>query len=282
MAADSPSRPSAGLLRRKFEPLLAVLLLSAPAAAQEDVSMKLDLVAWGDSIGGLSLKSPKGNKTITAKAFTYSEPVAYSGSRLVEIHQSGSAVVELPELPGTEDDEAHQSIPLPLPEPKMVDADSPISAELAKRREKEPTLVALAALPANSRRATILLAPAAQGTYRAYVIDDDPSKLPVGSVRVHNLAPLPILMRFSNQKDAKELKPGENFGIKPDRNYAAYRLAYREGEEWIVQENNMIPVAADKQIQFIVLKSDNRFFLSADGASGGFLQSVTLTRDPEG
>lgn len=242
--------------------------------------MRLDLVAWGDAIGGLTLKSPKGNEKITARAFSYSEPVTYRGPRLLEIHQTGAAEVDEPELPGTEDDERHRSVPLPLPEPRMVEDDSPVSAELARRREEEPTLVALAALPANSRRATILLAPAAEGTYRAYVIDDDPSKLPVGSVRVHNLSPFHILMRFANQP-ARELKPGETLRVGATNGYAAYRLAYRQGEEWVVQENNMIPVAENRQTQFVVLQSNNRFFLSADGAKGGFLQSVTLTRDPE-
>lgn len=242
--------------------------------------MRLDVVAWGDPIGGLSFKSARGDGKITARAFTYSEPVQYHGPRLLEIHQSGSSEVELPELPGTPEDEAHRAIPLPLPEPRGADDDSPVSAKLAKLREDDPTLVALAALPPDSRRATILLAPAAAGTYRAYVINDDPSNLPPGSVRVHNLSPVRILMQLSNGKK-HELEPGKSFRTKAPGGSIAYRLAYRQGEEWVVQENNIIPVPPDGQTQFVVLQSDNRFFLSADGAKGGFLQSVTLTREPE-
>lgn len=242
--------------------------------------MRLDVVAWGDPIGGLSFKSPRGDGKITARAFTYSEPVQYRGPRLLEIHQTGSGKIAQAELPGTPEDEEHRSIPLPVAEPKASDDGPPISAELARRRQESPTLVSLALLPANSRRATILLAPAAQGTYRAYVIDDDPAKLPSGSVRVHNLAPLDILMQFSDGT-RRELKPGETMNVRAPGGSTSYRLAYREGAEWVVQENNMIPVPEDRQTQFVVLKSDNRFFLSADGATGGYLQSVTLTREPE-
>lgn len=242
--------------------------------------MKLDVVAWGDAIGGLSFETPKADGKITARAFSYSEPVDYRGPRLLEIHQSGSSEVPLPELPGTPDDERHRSIPLPHPEPKVVEDDSPISGELARRREEEPSLVALATLPANSRRATVLLAPAAQGTYRAYVIDDDPTKLPVGGLRVHNLSHNRILMRFSGEPE-RELKPGDTLQLKPPADHTAYRLAYWQEDDWVVQENNIIPVPEAGQTQFIVLRSDNRFFLSADGARGGFLQSVTLTREPK-
>ncbi|MFZ9935588.1 MAG: hypothetical protein ACO3JG_00860 [Luteolibacter sp.] len=262
--------------------MAALIPLICAASAQDpaEVSMRLDVVAWGDPIGGLSFKSPQGDGKITARAFTYSEPVQYRGPRLLEIHQTGSGKIAQAELPGTPEDEEHRSIPLPVAEPKASDEGPPISAELARRREESPTLVSLALLPANSRRATILLAPAAQETYRAYVIDDDPAKLPSGSVRVHNLAPLDILMQFSDGT-RRELKPGETMNVKAPGGSTAYRLAYRAGAEWVVQENNMIPVPEDRQTQFVVLKSDNRFFLSADGATGGYLQSVTLTRAPE-
>ena len=55
--------------------------------------MRLDVVAWGDPIGGLSFKSPRGDGKITARAFTYSEPVQYRGPRLLEIHQTGSGKI---------------------------------------------------------------------------------------------------------------------------------------------------------------------------------------------
>jgi hypothetical protein len=58
-----------------------------------------------------------------------------------------------------------------------------------------------------------------------------------------------------------------------------YELAYKAGEEWKMQENNIIPVRATEQAQMMILKSGNQFFLSTDGSSGGFLQIVTLRRD---
>ncbi len=93
-----------------------------------------------------------------------------------------------------------------------------LALELEKRREKEPTLVALAALPGGAcRRATVLLGPADAGTYIAYVIDDDPGKLPVGQVRIHNLSPLTIAMRC-NGKPAQELKTRETLLVPPKTN----------------------------------------------------------------
>ena len=153
----------------------------------------------------------------------------------------------------------------------------PIPKELAERRKKEPSLVALVPLPANSRRVTILLAPADVGTYSAYVIDDDPSKLPTGKLRVHNLSPHPIAMQF-NGGQRKEMKPRETFLVNAPEGHTIYQLAYRSSDEWKVQENNIIPVRPDEQTQLIVLKSTNQFFLSSDGASGGYLQMCTLRR----
>ena len=60
--------------------------------------------------------------------------------------------------------------------------------------------------------------------------------------------------------------------------HAIYQLAYKKGDRWKVQENNIIPVEANEQTQLIVLRSRNQFFLSADGATAGFLQTVTLRR----
>lgn len=244
--------------------------------------MKLDIVAWGNDIGGLSLQSDKGDGSILARAFTYSEPVTYRGPRVLEIHQTGSAQVTETPATSTPEDEAHQSIPLPPEElPATGEGEAtPIPEELAKRREDKPTLVALAALPTNSRRATILLAPAAEGCFRAYVIDDDPSKLPTGSLRVHNLAPLPIALQFPDGK-TREMASGKTLLIDAPQGYLSYRLAYKNEGEWTVQENNMIPVPEDRQTQMIILRSDNQFFLSSDGTRGGFLQSVTLSRQPE-
>ncbi|MCH1922483.1 hypothetical protein L9G15_24040, partial [Shewanella sp. A3A] len=80
-----------------------------------------------------------------------------------------------------------------------------IPPELKARREKEPTLVALAKLPAGSRRATVLIAPASEGTYQTFVIDDDPTKLPLGQLRILNYSPVKIAMRC-NGKASKEMK----------------------------------------------------------------------------
>lgn len=243
--------------------------------------MQIDVVAWGDAIGGLSFKSGKKEGAITAHAFTYSEPLKYSGPRVLEIHQTGSGEVEQPEGTSTPEDKEHESIPLPLPKPKPgATPQTPIGKELAKRREKEPTLVALVPLPTNTRRATVLLAPAAGGTYQGYVINDDPSRFPLGKLRVHNLAPMPVAMQFSGGQ-RKEMKRGDTFTVNPVNGAAVYKLAYKAGAQWKLQENNIIPVYPDEQTQLIVLKSTNQFFLSADGASGGYLQLVTLRRRAE-
>ena len=50
--------------------------------------MKIDLVAWGDDISGLSFKSGAGKGDITALGFRYSEPVPYSGPAVMEIYQA--------------------------------------------------------------------------------------------------------------------------------------------------------------------------------------------------
>lgn len=46
----------------------------------------------------------------------------------------------------------------------------------------------------------VLLAPSEQETYRAYLINGDPTKLPFGKVRIHNYCKHPIAMRFSNSQ----------------------------------------------------------------------------------
>jgi hypothetical protein len=241
--------------------------------------MKIDVVAWGDDIGGLSFKSGKKNGKITAHAFTYSKPVNYSGPRILEIHKSGDGGVGKVTVPGTPEDKEHESIPLVIEKPKAGQAapQTPIFKELSKRREDDPTLVALVPLPVNTRRATVLLAPAIGGTYTGYVINDDPSKLPFGKLRVHNLSPHTIAMQFGGGQK-KEMKPRESFLVKAFKGQAVYQLSYKVGGKWTVQENNIIPVRPDEQTQLIVLRNNNQFFLSADGASGGYLQMVTLRR----
>lgn len=215
--------------------------------------MKLDLVAWGADIPGLSLKAGGGGNPVTAIAFRYSQPVNYSGPAVMQIHQQGGSSAE----------GAANSAPIP--------------PELARLREKDPTIVALAKLPPNSKRATVLIAPAQGGTYQTFVIDDDPSKLPFGKLRVHNYSPFKIALRC-NGKAGMEMKTKDSFLADPKDGAITYELAYDKEGKWKMQENNIINVAEDEQVQFIVLKSDDKFFTSSDGSRSGFLQSVTLRR----
>lgn len=239
--------------------LAALLLpaLTAPAqSAANDVSMKVDLVAWGESISGLSLKTSKGDDSLTALSFRYSKAANYSGPAVMEIHQKAES--------GSQ--------------PTAAAADAPaIPPALAERRKENPTLVALVALPADSKHVTVLLAPAAAGTYQPYVINDDPSKLPPGRLRIHNLSPFPIAMRCNN-KSGGELKTKGSMVIEPQNGEVIYELAYQKDGEWIMQENNLTSVKEDEQAQLVVLKSSADFFTSQDGSSSGFLQTVVLRR----
>ena len=264
----------------KCYPAILAVACGTLFAQEGSVSMKIDLVSWGDEITGLSLKSENALKGVTAKSFSYSKPLAYSGPALLEIHKSGGETTK-PVVELTQDDKDHQLMPLVVPEEGPADPQAApktaLAVELEKRREKEPTLVSLARLPSGCARATVLLAPAGGGTYTSYVINDDPSKLPVGGLRVHNLSQFPIMMRFDG-KTGKELATRETINVPVANGQVIYELAYKEGDEWKMQENNIIPVRKDEQTQMIVLKSRNQHFMSADGATGGFLQMVILRR----
>ena len=61
------------------------------ASAQDQVSMKVDLVGWGPTIEGLSLKTGGKGEPVTALSFTYAKPVAYSGAALMTFHQAPGA-----------------------------------------------------------------------------------------------------------------------------------------------------------------------------------------------
>jgi hypothetical protein len=240
-----------------------------PARAQSDaqVSMKIDLVAWGESISGLTLKSAKGRDPVTALAFRYSKPVSYSGPAVLEIYQGGAA--------GTAP--AEEGAPAAAATGPIKD----LAAALAERRKKEPNLVSLALLPPASKHVTVLLAPAAAGTFQAYVIDDDPSKLPYGRMRIHNLSPLQIAMRCNN-RPANILKTKGSVVVAPNNNEVIYELAYQQEGAWVVQENNITTVKEGEQAQLVVLKSDNEFFTSDDGSRSGYLQTVVLRRERDG
>lgn len=270
-------------MRSDFFYIAAAFFLADSLRAQpgENVSMMIDVVSWGDDIGGLSFKSGE-NKggDITARAFRYTKPIRYTGPRVLEIHKSGDGGLE-PPPPMSEEDKEHELIPLPAVEIEKAGgaAALPVPERLAQLRKENPTLVSLVNLPHRARHVTILLAPAAEGTFSGYVIEDDPAKLPLGKLRVHNLSPHTIAMQFGDGKQ-KEMAPRQTMLVNAPEGYAVYKLAYKEGEEWKVQENNIIPVPRDEQSQLIVLRSTNRFFLSADGTPGGFLQLVNLRRKP--
>jgi hypothetical protein len=85
------------------------------------------------------------------------------------------------------------------------------------------------------------------------VIEDDPAKLPLGKLRVHNLSPHTIAMQFGNGKQ-KEMATRETMLVDAPEGYAVYKLAYKEGEEWKIQESNILPVPQDEQSQLIVLR----------------------------
>jgi hypothetical protein len=291
MDANTKSYPSAGSPRKKFNfaafaiSFFSFACLATTAQAQEDtVSMKIDLVSWGDAIGGLSLKAPQANGELIAMSFQYSKAVSYSGPKIMEIYKSGNGgLPPAPEM--SAEDKSHQLMPLlaETPSPAENKASSPktgLALELENRRKEKPTLVALAQLPSNCRRATVLLAPSDGGTYIAYVIDDDPSKLPMGQVRIHNLCSFPVAMRI-NGKNPQELKMRESMLVAVQNEQCMYELAYNVNGEWKMHENNFMMARANQQTQMIVLKSNNQFFKSADGATGGFLQTVTLRRSPE-
>ena len=254
----------------------------APLAAQQaEVSLKVDVVAWGDEIGDLSFKSGEKNGEITALSFRYSTSVPYSGPALIEIFKNGDGNTK-PKPQATDEDLKHQLMPL-KPEEPTANQDGPakqgVALELEKRRKKAPNLVALAALPSNCRRATVLLAPIGDGTFFAYVVDDDPGKLPVGQLRIHNLSPHTIAMRFGGAA-THEIKTRATLVVPVADEQISYDLAYQAEDEWKFQEHNFLPVYAPDQTQMIILKSNNSFFLSSDGSSGGYLQVVTLRRSP--
>jgi hypothetical protein len=240
--------------------LLTLVFAAVASAASAQVSLKADLVSWSADIPGLTLKSGGKGELVTALAFRYSKPVAYSGPEIMEIHQDPAEAAKATE--GSQN-------------------TAPVAPELLKRREKEPTLVALAKLPAGSRRVTILIAPASAGTYQTIVIDDDPTKLPHGQLRILNYSPVKIAMRC-NGKAMKEMKTKETFVVSPQPDgHVIYELAYDNKGKWKVQENNLLAVAAKEQVQLIVIKSEADFFTNSDGGRSGFLQKVVLRRPAE-
>ena len=77
-------------MRSNIAWLFCLFLFAAPVRAEQgdNVSMKIDVVAWGDEIKGLSFKPGSGKGDISAMGFRYSTPVAYSGPVVMAIYQS--------------------------------------------------------------------------------------------------------------------------------------------------------------------------------------------------
>ena len=250
----------------------------APAA----VAMKIDLVAWGEAIEGLRINAGGKDVPVTALAFEYSKAVTYAGSNILEISKGPVTAAANPAAPPPEHAPAVEppdQAPAAKPPDQAGAAKSPLS-ELDKRRLKAPDLVALALLPADSTRVTVLIAPGANGTYQTQVIEDDPSKLPAGRLRIHNYSSIPIAVRC-NLQGAVELKPHQSTVVAPAAQGVIYELAYLQDRKWEMQENNRIRVSAAEQVQLVILQSDAGYFASTDGSRGGFLQTVVLRRNPK-
>jgi hypothetical protein len=270
-------------MRSNIFPAVACLLFvfhpSSVVHAQDPypaVAMKVDLVAWGDGISGLSVAAASKKSAVTALAFSYSKPVPYAGPCLMEIYQNGGVAEETFKGPLPDD----ASIPI-VPEEKTDKAEKlAVPPLLQEMRKKNPDLVAIAMLPVGSRRATVLLAPGPDKTFQTFVIDDDPTKLPFGKVRMHNLTPVPIAIRCKGAKTL-ELKPKETAVAVPENRYITYELACKEGEEWKILKSDMLRVAENEQVQMAVVKSNNKYFMSSDGSMGGTYQVVVLRRAKE-
>jgi hypothetical protein len=127
---------------------------------------------------------------------------------------------------------------------------------------------------------TILLAPGKADTFQTHVIEDDPTKLPFGKLRIYNFCTMPIALRC-NGTNLKELKTRDAFFVSPVNQQVIYELAYKKDKEWQIQENNLLPIRDDEQAQMFILQSEASFFTSSDGSRGGFLQKVVLKRRKE-
>ena len=254
----------AGFAQAQTPPAPApVPIVPAPAPQEVSVSTKLDIVSWADTIRELRVRAGGKDIVCTAEAFEYSKPISYSGSNILEFRLT-------PQVSPT--GKSNSGAPVSSSDPKV-----PLT-ELEKRRKKDPSIVALALLPTGSNRATVLMAPATAGTFNTFVIDDDPSKLPPGKLRIHNYCNFPIAVRC-NRKEVSELKPKATAIVQTVDNGVIYELSYWNEGKWIMQENNIIRVEPTEQVQLVVLKSDAGFFASSDGSRGGFVQTVTLRRN---
>lgn len=276
------NRPLLGLL---WILTIAAPLVRAQVPADESVRVRVDLVAWGDDIRSLSFDKNVTTGKLTALSFAYSEPVTYSGPAMMAIYQGEDhRKQDAPAVLGP--DGKRVAIPAAAAQTTRLPAEGPgeaksgLLAELENRRLKTPKLAALVPLPRGCARVTVLLAPVGKGMFQAYVIDDDPAKLPAGKVRVHNLSPHQISVRCGGTKEPKVLTTGNAFIADAPDGYFVYELAYQKDGAWEYQENNVVPVRPGDQTQFVVLQSGHGHFLSLDGSKSGFLQLVVLRRVP--
>ena len=75
-----------------FTTLTLLSAVHGQSPAESKVSLKIDLVSWGEDIPGLTIKKEE----VSALAFRYSKTIRYSGSQVLEISQTPGA--KLPEL----------------------------------------------------------------------------------------------------------------------------------------------------------------------------------------
>lgn len=261
---------------------LSCVIASAETSDDEPkVSLKINLVSWGEDLPGLKIKAKGRGKETTALGFRYSKAIKYSGPQTLEISQTEGA--KLPDPPEREFDPRFDK---PRPK-KAIKENKPIDRsktpkEILARREKNPELIALAKLPLNSRQVTVLLAPGSGGTYQTYVIDDDPRHLPKGTLRIYNLSQEKVAL-ICNKTIKKQLSYGDSMMVRPKKKqFVVYKLAYLDKNgKWKMQETNLINVRADDQVQFLILQSNASFFTASTGSRSGFLQCVELRRSPQ-
>lgn len=260
--------------------LFSLLSLSNLTAQEENsrITTRVDLVSMGEPLHGLYLGKNK-QKIATALPFRYHTTLRYKGNRIIEISQSTSSSPKEPAL--SEEDKKHESKPIRPEDIPTTAADQTdkFTKAIAKRREKNPDLVALAVVPSGARHITVLLTPAKNNTYRTTVINDGPTKLPFGKLRVHNFCEHPIFLRFDNDKPVV-IPPKKNKQAAPQKNNSLrYLLGYQKGKRRIIEQNNFISVSPTEQVQMVILRSNSSFFQSANGSRGGNLQVAILRRN---
>jgi hypothetical protein len=272
--------------------LFALLLLGTDILRAQDngaeVSMRIDFVSWGEDLSGLEVRNGKRGDSVKALAFRYSKPLEYSGSQILALalgEGSDDAAREMAEA-YEERRRSDKAEGLDVPDAPFVPQAAPeardgeIPKTLAQAREKDPALAALVKLPAASRRVTILLAPGPDRSLVPHIFDDDPTRQPLGMVRVHNLSKHTVSLLMATGK-ARELQPGKSFLVPAPEGTFAYELAYQTEGAWKLQENNLVNVRANEQMHMVILRSEASFFSSSDGSRGGFMQTAFLRRTPQ-